>query len=151
MKTLSIYKSIILKFILSLTIAIISILQSVPVHAQEHQTNLVNAIVTYSDTQIIEAEYNNKTYIVERDPDTCEEQWNNGETIILDLNAPDTHEALNGQYTGTVIQTYPEQNNLIVVRVNNDLYSFYADDNSYNVNDQLQLTSQDDEILNSYK
>lgn len=130
---------------------VIAILTAVPTFATEHQPNTVNATVIYSDSQTIEAEYNNKTYIVERDSETSNEQWNKGETIILDLNASDTHEALNGQYNGTIVQTYPEQNNLIVVKVNNDLYSFYTDDSSYKLNDTIELTFKNDEVVNASK
>lgn len=126
----------------------IAILTSIPTFAQYHTPNTVNAIVTYSDSQIIEAEYNNKTYIVERG-EGDNDQWNKGETIILDLSAEDTHEALNGFYNGTVVQTYPNDNNLVVVNVDGNLYSFYADDNSYKVNDILELTFCNDEIINA--
>jgi hypothetical protein len=112
-------------------------------------TKLIDAKVIYADNQIIEAEYNNKTYIVERDPDTSNEQWNKGETIILDLGAEDTHEALNGLYNGTIVQTYPDKNNLIVVNIDGNLYSFYADNSSYKVNDVLELNFCNDEIINA--
>jgi hypothetical protein len=142
MKITSVLKTIIIT-------GAIAILTSIPTFAEYHTPNTVNAIVTYADNQIIEATYNNKTYIVERDADTSDEQWNKGETIMLDLNASDTHEALNGLYNGTVVQTYPNENNLVVVNVDGNLYSFYSNDSSYKVNDTLKLTFCNDEIINA--
>lgn len=129
--------------ILTLTL---SILASIPVFAQD-----VNATVVSSDKYFITAEYNNTKYTFERaneDTDT----WNKGDSIILDLESKDVHEALNGQYDAIVVQTYPEQNNLIVVRVDDNLYSFYADNNnSYNINDNLSLNFKNDEVINTTK
>jgi hypothetical protein len=129
-----------------ITVAI-AILTSIPTFAQYHIPNTVNAVVTYADSQIIEAEYNNKTYIVERDPDTSNDQWNKGETIILDLSAEDTHEALNGFYNGTVVQTYPDKNNLIVFNVDGNLYSFYAEDNNCHCNSNIIITMTNDKVI----
>lgn len=128
---------------------VIAILTSIPTFAQYHTPNTVDATVIYSDSQIIQATYNNKTYIIEHDADTSNEQWNKGETIILDLNAEDAHEALNGLYNGIIVQTYPDKNNLVVVNVEGNLYSFYADDNNYKVNDKVQLTFKNDEVIKS--
>lgn len=141
MKITSVLKTIIIT-------GAIAILTCIPTFAEYHVPNTVDATVTYADSQIIEAEYNNKTYIVERG-ESDNDQWNKGETIILDLSAEDTHEALNGQYNGTIIQTYPSENNLIVVNVDNNLYSFYADDSNYKVNDILELTFCNDEIISA--
>lgn len=126
----------------------IALLTNIPTFAEYHTPNTVDAIVTYADSQIIEAEYNNKSYIVERG-EYDNDQWNKGETIILDLGAEDTHEALNGLYKGIVVQIYPNENNLIVVNVDDNLYSFYADDSSYKVNDIIELNFCNDEIINA--
>jgi hypothetical protein len=141
MKITSVLKTIIIT-------GAIAILTSIPTFAEYHTPNTVDAIVTYADSQIIEAECNNKTYIVERG-EGDNDQWNKGETIILDLGAEDTHEALNGLYKGTVVQIYPNENNLIVVNVDDNLYSFYADDSSYKVNDILELNFCNDEIIDA--
>jgi hypothetical protein len=46
------------------------------------------------------------------------------------------------------VQIYPDKN-LVVVKVNNDIYSFYDTENYYKVNNNVQLTFQDDEIINA--
>jgi len=112
-------------FVKSFVIATIVLLTtSNPVMAQD-----VNATVINSDKYFIQAEYNNKVYNFERAIED-HEQWNKGDRIILDLESKDVHEALNGEYKASVVATYPEQNNLVVIKIDNNLYSFYADNDS---------------------
>ena len=106
----------------------------------------VNATVINSDKYFIQAEYNNKVYNFERAIED-HEQWNKGDRIILDLESKDVHEALNGEYKASVVATYPEQNNLVVIKIDNNLYSFYADNDSYKVDDSLTVTTQNDEVI----
>jgi hypothetical protein len=136
----------ILKSILLITFTLMTTI--IPVSAMEqNKQNLAIGIITYADNYVIEAKYNNETYIFERSEDDTD-QWNKGDTIILDLNNPNIHEALNGQYNGTVVQIYPDKN-LVIVKVDNDIYSFCDTENYYKVNDNVVLTFQDDEVINA--
>lgn len=119
----------------------IAILTCIPAIAQD-----VNATVISSDKYFIQAEYNNQIYNFER-PEEDTDVWNAGDNIILDLESKDVHKALNGEYKASVIATYQNENNLVIIKINNDLYSFYADDDGWNINDNMYVTLKNDEVI----
>jgi hypothetical protein len=131
-------KTILKSILLTLTLII---LVSIPAMASE-----VNATVVSSDKYFITAEYNNKQYNIERAIED-HETWNKGDSIILDLESKGVNEALNGEYKAIVTATYPNENNLVVIQIGQDLYSFYSDDDGWNVNDNMYVTLENDEVV----
>lgn len=73
-------------------------------------------------------------------------------TILLASNpipvfAEEVHDTLNGQYNAIVVNSYPEQDNLVVIQIGDNLYSFLADDDGWCVEDEMIVTMDNDNVI----